>query len=165
MKKNPAHSRKQSGFTLIEILLVILIILILAIVVLVALRPAQRLRDARDARRGQDLNQLLTGIHQCIIDDDDSSVTDCVGTYVAGETYEIVANGVTTGCDDVCTGVTSDTHCLDLETTLSEYFFTLPSDPGGVATGHTEYTITVNSNGLVRLDACSAEGGTIAVAR
>ena len=91
----------KKGFTLIELLLVITIIIILALVVFVGLKPAQRLAEARDARRGSDVNQILTGVHECIIDDDNSSISNYIGNYVADETYEITS--VSSGCDDVCT--------------------------------------------------------------
>lgn len=140
------------------------ILAILLIVTLVALRPAERLADARDARRGVDVNQFLTGIHECVIDGD-TDLTTCLVTHTVGDVYEIVASGTTTGCDDVCTSVTSDTHCLALDNTLSDYFIELPADPGGVATGHTEYTVQVYSNGMTVIEACSAENNTIKVSR
>lgn len=157
--------KRNKGFTLIELLVVVAIIAILAIVVLVALKPAQRLADTRDARRGQDLNQILTAIHSCIVDNDTSTYSTCVGAHTAGQTYELVTGSTTTGCDDVCTGVTSDTHCMNIETTLDDYFIQIPKDPGTVASGHTEYQATVYANGMVVLEACSAEGGPILVSR
>jgi len=160
MKK--AHFFKK-GFTLIELLLVVTIIIILALVVFVGLKPAERLAQARDARRSSDVNEILTGIHECIIDDDNSSISDCIGSYTAGETYEIAS--ASAGCDDVCSNVTSDTHCLDLGSTLDDYFYKMPVDPSGVATGHTEYTVTVNSKGLVLVQSCSAETTAIETAR
>jgi len=161
----PAQKNKN-GFTLIEILLVIAIISILAIVVLVALKPAKRLADARDARRGQDINQILTGIHECVIDKKDSNnMPTCLGSTVVGNTYEIVSTGVISGCQSSCSGATSDSSCKPLDTTLSDYFITLPVDPGGVTTGHTGYSVTLYNNGMVVIDACKAENGTIKVSR
>jgi len=156
----------RDGFTLIEILLVIAIISILAIIILVALKPQKRLADARDARRAQDINQILTGIHECVIDNKDStSMPLCLGTYTVGNVYEIVNSGVTSGCQTVCTGATSDASCLPLNTALSDYFTDLPKDPKGVATGHTGYSIVVHSNNMTVIEACAAEGGTIKVSR
>lgn len=152
------------GFTLIELLIVITIIAILLIVSLVALKPAQRLADARDSRRATDLNQILTGIHSCIVDSD-SGLSTCLGSYTVGDTYEIVSGSTSTGCDDVCTGVTSDTHCLALDTTLTDYFTSLPTDPSTVTSGHTEYSIRILSNNMTVLESCSAEGGTMLISR
>lgn len=157
----------KKGFTLIEILLVIAILGIILVAVFAALNPAQRLADTRDARRWSDVNQLLTAIHECIIDDGTSSAaTNCVGTYTAGNTYEIVSGAVAAGCDDTCTGVTSDTSCLNWGTTLASYLASVPEDPSGTAAdGHTEYTVSVDANGLVTINACEGEGGTITVSR
>lgn len=159
-------SARKGGFTLIELVLVIGIISLLAIVVLAAIKPAQRLADARDARRAQDLNQILTAIHECAIDKKDTATMGtCLGSLTVGNTYEIVTGAITSGCQAKCTGATSDSSCLPLNTTLSDYFVNLPKDPGDVATGHTAYSVTLMSNGMTVLEACAAEGETIKVSR
>jgi prepilin-type N-terminal cleavage/methylation domain-containing protein len=159
--------KNNIGFTLIELVLVIAIISLLAIVALVAIRPAQRLADARDARRAQDINQVLSGIHQCVIDKKDTlTMGTCLGSLTVGNTYEIVtAAGITSGCQAKCTGATSDSSCLRLDATLADYFVTLPKDPGGVATSHTGYSVTLMSNGMTVIEACTAENMTIKVSR
>ena len=158
--------KDSKGFTLIELVLVIGIISLLAIVVLVAIKPAQRLADARDARRAQDLNQVLTAIHECAIDKKDTAtMTTCLGSLTVNNTYEIVTGNVTSGCQAKCTGATSDSSCLPLDTTLQDYFVTLPSDPRGVAASHSGYSVTLKSNGMTVLEACAAESGTIKVSR
>lgn len=158
--------KNADGFTLIELLIVIAIISILAIVILVGLKPAKRLADTRDARRAQDLNQILTGILSCAIDKkDNANMNTCLGTYNVGDTYEIVTTGTTTNCNSVCTSVTSATHCLPLDIKLTDYFTELPKDPGTVTSGHTNYSITIQSNNMVVLQACSAENGTIKISR
>ena len=68
--------RSESGFTLIELLLVIAIISILLVVVFAALNPATRLAESRNANRWSNVNQLLTAIHECIVDND-GSFTAC----------------------------------------------------------------------------------------
>lgn len=157
----------HGGFTLIELVLVIAIISLLSIVALVAIKPGQRLADARDARRAQDINQLLSGVHQCVLDKKDSITMDtCLGGPTVGDTYEIVTtSGITSGCQAKCTTATSDSSCLRLDATLTDYFLSLPSDPGGVVSGHTGYSISLRSNGMTVLEACAAENGTIKVSR
>lgn len=160
---------KNKGFTLIELLVVIVIISVLAVVVFVALNPVERFQDARDSRRWSDVNNVLTAVHECIVDND-GSFDDCLGIedtdWVDDTTYEIVSDA-TTGCDDVCTGAALDTSCLDLDSTtdMAKYLKELPTDPGGVTSGHTEYSITVDSNNIVTIASCSAENMSVSVSR
>jgi len=160
------HSQSSKGFTLIELLIVVTIMAVLAVVILVALKPAQRLAEARDARRGQDINQILTGIHQCSIDKrDDSTLSTCLGPNTTGDTYEIVTEAIATGCKTLCNNVTSNSNCMRLDTTLSDYFTTIPKDPNITTTGHTGYAVTKFANGMVVIDACGAEIGPIKVSQ
>jgi len=154
----------KKGFTLIEILVVIAILSIIAVVVFVALNPAQRFSDARDSRRVNDVNSILTAVHECIVDSGGDMAT-CVGAFTSGNTYEVVTGATATGCDDVCTGATGDTSCLVLDTTLGSYLKSIPTDPSGVASGHTEYSISIDANNLVTVAACSAEGTPIEASR
>ena len=152
----------RNGFTLIELLIVVAIMSVLAVVVLVAIKPVQRMADTRDARRGQDVNQILRGIHQCSIDKKDNvNMSTCLGSTVVGNTYEIVSGAVNSGCKTVCTGATSDSSCLALDTTLTDYFVTLPTDPSVTTAGHTGYALTRYNNGMVVIEACAAENGAI----
>lgn len=151
------------GFTLIEILLVVAILSILLVVVFAALNPATRLADTRNARRWNDVNQILTAIHECLVDNNGTYAT--CGVTADGTIREIVNTGTATGCDDVCTTgsgsvVAADTNCAPLQTQLVtnlSYLASLPTDPGGVANNHTEYTVQVSSAGIVTIDSCSAE--------
>jgi len=156
----------KNGFTLIELLIVVSIMAVLAIVVLVGLKPAQRMADARDARRGQDINQIVTGIMSCVIDKKDTAnLNTCLGTHTTGKTYEIVSGAITTGCNSVCIGVTGASDCLPLNTTLADYFIDIPKDPNNSVTGHTGYSLTAYTNGMVVVEACGAENGTMKVSR
>ncbi len=159
------------GFTLIEILLVVAILSILLVVVFAALNPATRLADTRNARRWNDVNQILTAIHECLVDED-GSYTAC-GLNNDGNEREIVNAAATTGCNTVCTAVAATGDCADLQTRLvnatspdNPYLGSLPVDPGGVATDHTEYMLTVSTGGIVTVKSCSAEGSeAISVSR
>lgn len=156
----------KNGFTLIELIIVISIISILAIVVLVGLKPSQRMADTRDARRAQDINQILTGVMSCAIDKkDDATLGTCLGSHTTGKTYEIVSGPITSGCNSVCAGVIGSADCLSLDTTLSNYFLSLPTDPKNSVVGHTGYSITPATNGMVVIEACAAENAVIKVSR
>lgn len=61
-------SRKNKGFTLIEVLVVIGIIAILAAIVLIAINPARQFAQARDTQRRSDVNAILNAISQNIAD-------------------------------------------------------------------------------------------------
>lgn len=152
----------KRGFTLIEILLVVSILSVILVVVFAALNPAQRLIDARNANRLNDVTQVLTAIHECIVDGETAEACSGVPT---GETHEIVnATWLVADntCNTVCTGATSDVSCTDLETALVSYLGALPKDPGGVATNHTEYSVT-NSAGIITVASCDSEGVTAGV--
>lgn len=157
----------NKGFTLVELLVVVSIMAILMIVVFVAIKPAKRLADTRDVRRAEDINQILTAIHVCAIDKRDNvAMSTCLGGYTAGNTYEIVSGtGITSGCQGVCPSATSDSSCLRLDATLTDYFVDLPKDPSISATGHTGYSVKIYSNGMTVLEACGAENGVIKVSR
>lgn len=150
------------GFTLIEILLVVAILSILLVVVFASLNPAQRLQDTRNARRWNDVNQVLTAIHECIVDND-GSLSTC-GITDDGTAREIVNGAIVTGCDAVCGVATSE--CEDLSGLVSSnYLASLPADPTAPATNHTSYTVT-STSGVISVASCGAEGGeSISVAR
>src|SRR3972149_10727287 len=71
---------RNNGFTLIELLLVIAIIAILATIVIVALNPVQRFADARNSRRWNDVNSILTAVHEYIVDNDGTLPTGVTST-------------------------------------------------------------------------------------
>ena len=134
----------QRGFTLIELLVVIAIISILAVTVFVALDPATRFADARNSRRWADVNNILTAVHECIVDNG-GSVAACAptsGTHVLG---------------------TGDT---DLSSSLSAYLKSMPQDPSTGTDADTGYSISVDSNNMVTITADDAENSeTVEVSR
>lgn len=151
---------KNKGFTLIELLVVIAIIAILAVVVFVALNPVQRFADARNSRRWSDVNSILTAIHEYIVDNDGALPTG-MSTGMA----QTQLGSATTGCDDDGCGAVA--ACLDLSTPLAPYLKSIPVDPllAGTST-ETHYSVEVDTNNIVTVTACDAEGGeTIQVSR
>jgi prepilin-type N-terminal cleavage/methylation domain-containing protein len=130
-------NNSKAGFTLIELLVVIAIIAILAVVVFVALDPVTRFADARNSRRWADVNNILTGVHECIVDND-GSLTTC----------GLTADGVS----DVLG--TSD---LDISTQMAPYLKTMPLDPSWGTTSDTGYSLVVDSNNIVTITADDAE--------
>ena len=145
--------RQQKGFTLMEILLVIGLLAVLAVVVFVALDPAKRFQDTRNARRTTDIQNILSAVH--------TYVNDTKGTFPAAITStEKQIGTATTGCA-VSTGgcaVAGATDCVDLSTALGSYLKSIPIDPNGTA-ALTGYSIVRDTNNMVTVRACNAEGG------
>ena len=146
----------RKGFTLIEVLIVVTVIALLSVSVFVALDPAKRVKDAKDSRRTTDVNSILTAVHEYIIDNKGALPTGLTTGMV-----EKQLGTAGTGCA-IATGgcsVAGATDCVDLATPLAKYLKTIPLDPDGTA-ALTKYTIIVDSNNIVTVKACAAEGGT-----
>lgn len=139
-----------------EILLVIGLLAVLAVVVFVALDPAKRFQDTRNARRTTDIQNILSAVH--------TYVNDTKGTFPAAiTTTEKQIGTATTGCARTGAGaggctVAGDTDCVDLGTALGSYLKSIPIDPTGTA-ALTGYSIVRDTNNMVTVRACNAEGG------
>ena len=152
----------KKGFTLIELLVVIAIIAILAVVVFVALDPATRFADARNSRRWNDVNNLLTATHECIVDNDGDLSLCGISTSLAATQLGTCASGGAT----LCAGAAA--ACLDLSgaTILGPYLASMPEDPSDGSAATTAYSIAVDSNNIVTIASCSAENAeTIQISR
>ena len=137
---------RQKGFTLIELLVVIAIIAILAVVVFVALDPAKRFADARDSRRWSAVNNILTAVHESIVDNG--------GTLPTGLSTSMSS-----------TELGSCATCVDLSTPLAAYLKSIPLDPSTGTATNTGYSIEVDANNIVTVTADDAEGATVQVSR
>jgi len=136
----PNIKKGTKGFTLIELLVVIAILAILATVVFVALDPATRFADARNSRRWNDVNSILTAVHECIVDND----------------------GILTTCGITDNAVHSlGTGDLDLSTPLTPYLKTIPQDPRTGTPAATGYTLEADTNNIITIAATAAENGAI----
>lgn len=148
MKTLPLN--KKSGFTLIELLVVIAIIAILAVTVFVALDPITRFADARNSRRWTDVNNYLTAVHQYIIDNKGALPTGLTTSMAETQLGTCGSGGAT-----LCSGAAA--ACVNLTTPLAKYLKSLPYDPEDGSAATTGYSVTVDSNNLVTIRACSAE--------
>lgn len=150
-----------SGFTLIEILLVIGIIAVLATVVIVALDPATRFKDARNSRRTADVGNISSAVAQYVI--------DSRGRFPAG--LDATERQIGTSVDScaIATGgcnVSGDSDCVDLTAALARYLKTIPLEPtNGIGQDHTHYSIILDTNNIVTVRACDAEGEEIFISR
>lgn len=117
---------KQSGFTLIEILVVIGLIAVLAAIVLIAINPARHFAEARNSQRVSNLETILNALGQNLADN--KGVSTCTGITAATTT--------------IGTGGTDLTNCL------SAYIPNgIPMDPASTSTTDTKYQISVDSTG------------------
>lgn len=159
--KNNSTSKKleklpfrYSGFTLIELLIVIVIISALATVVLVALNPVNRLQAARNARRTSDTDSIRTAINEFIVDKEtlpgipNDGVERQIGTGAGLASCTIATS--------VCN--VSATNCVDLTTPLAPYLKTIPLDPKTGSPSATGYTVSIDVNDNITVQACETEG-------
>jgi prepilin-type N-terminal cleavage/methylation domain-containing protein len=153
--------KKQQGFTLIELLIVMVIIAVLAVVVFVALNPVKRIKDAQDARRITDVETILTAIHEYIVDNKGN-----LPTGLSLGMAETQLGTASAGCA-VTTGGCSATPsaCISLATPLAKYLKSIPYDPSVGSSATTDYSVVVDSNGIVTVKACGAENTTISQSR
>jgi prepilin-type N-terminal cleavage/methylation domain-containing protein len=156
----PLADVKQKGFTLIELLIVIVIIAALAIVAFVALNPVKRIQDAANARRTTDSDSLRNAINDYLVDK---------GTLPLGlfpgmpETQIGTSNGTGVGAGNVscvntigsCNAVTQS--CVDLTTPLASYLKTIPTDPTIGSPSATGYSVSVDANNTVTVNACGTQ--------
>lgn len=152
---------KQSGFTLLEVLLVVAIIAILAGIVIIAINPGKNLGDSRNSQRSADVNTIINGVYQYSLDNNGGLPAAGTGVAISTTATEICATGTVT-----C-GTLVDLSAL---TASGKYLVSIPKDPqcgtGTVcAANGTGYKIAKDANGRLTVNAPSAENKTISVTK
>ena len=141
-------NKKQSGFTLIEILVVIGIIAILAAVVIVALNPARQFAQARNTQRTSNANTILNAVWQRMVDSRGVWDTDC-GLGAGNEV----------SLPDTLTGVGTDTGLINIAACIvPTYVSSMVLDPSTGTAEDTGYRIMEAADGgRITVDAPGAE--------
>ncbi|OGN03955.1 MAG: hypothetical protein A2831_00090 [Candidatus Yanofskybacteria bacterium RIFCSPHIGHO2_01_FULL_44_17] len=148
---------KQSGFTLIEILVVIGIIAILATIVLIAINPARQFAQARDTQRTSHVNSILNAIDQRIADS-----KGIFGGTSGGLTCTVIPAATASqqrlsilNDTSATTATTIGLGCL-----APTYMSTIPADPKAAAGTDTQYDLvveTITNGGRLTIDAPDTE--------
>lgn len=147
--KNKKINKNQSGFTLIEILVVIGLIALLAAVVIIAINPARQFAQGRNSQRVSNVNAILNAIGQNIADNKG------VFTCTAGAIPEAATEMKSTDGYDI-------RQCI-----VPTYISEIPVDPtDGVAWDeanyNTKYKVHQDTNG--RVTVCAPNGIEPAIA-
>ena len=147
--RNNTRTTKQKGFTLLEILLVVAAIGILAAIVIVAINPNRQLAKVRNSERQSEINTVLDGTYQYIIDNNGAFPSGLTGD---GTVYSIKREGASS-CDA--------TNSIALEDELvPDYLAEIPEDPQVddlSTTGCTGYTITRTSSDRITVASPNTE--------
>ncbi|MDO8482880.1 MAG: prepilin-type N-terminal cleavage/methylation domain-containing protein [bacterium] len=134
---NKKHS-KNSGFTLLEILLVVAAIGILTSIVIVAINPNKQLGVTRNAERQTDVNTILNAVYQYSIDNN-----GFIPSTITASTTEICAVG------GVCTGLID----LTVLSTNQVYLISLPVEPQKTNVNGIGYMVSKTANGRITVEA------------
>ncbi len=138
------YNKKQSGFTLIEVLVVIGIIAILAAVVIVAINPGRNFAQARNTQRWSNVNTILNAVWQRMAEGRGIWNSNCSGTTV---TLPAVSTPIGNGASS-----TNLEPCI-----VPTYVASMVMDPSIGTAADTGYDIVQNANGRITVSARGAE--------
>ena len=152
---NNNQKDSQSGFTLIEILVVIGLIAILAAIVIIAINPARQFAQGRNSQRTSNVNAILNAIGQ--------NMADNRGIFTCAAPIDATVRTVQEGAG---AGITDLRPCL-----VNTYMPELPFDPStgvntctdaacGAGTYDTDYTVQIVN---ARTQVCAPGGVETAI--
>ena len=153
----------QAGFTLLEVLLVVAVIAILAGIVIIAINPGKNLGDSRNSQRSADVNTIINGTYQYILDN--NGVLPAVGARSGAVAITATATEICNSTAVACTSLVD----LNILTTSGKYVVSVPKDPQcptGCNANGTGYRISRDVNSRLIVSAINPEQGkTISVTK
>ena len=142
--------KKQSGFTLIEILVVIGLIAILAAIVLIAINPARQFAQGRDSQRISNLNSILNAVGQ--------RMADNKGTFDGlNAANSIVCPAIPTTSTSTIVTTTPAAGEINLSCLVPTYLPSMPVDPSAGSGTNTKYSVRADTNGRIWVAATTTE--------
>lgn len=157
------QAKSQQGFTLLEVLLVVAVIAILAGIVIIAINPGKNLGDSRNSQRSADVNTIMNGTYQYILDN--NGVLPAVGARTGAVAISTTPTEICATAPVNCTGLVD----LAVLTASGKYLVSIPSDPQcptGCNANGTGYRISRDANNRLTVSAINPEQGkTISVTR
>ncbi len=155
---------KQSGFTLIEILVVMGIIAVLAAIVLIAINPARQFAQSRNTQRSSNVNAILNAIGQNLADN--KGTFNCSTGSIPGTTTAvpnpITSANVPSAAKRIAKVTPAGANDVDLSCLTPTYIAELPFDPSPSA-AHWTSTTDYDTEYYVVQDNSSTGGGRITV--
>lgn len=108
-----------------------------------------RFREARDARRITDIQKVTNALHQYVIDHQGALPPGIDGTQRQIGTATSDCALSTPYCS-----IQGDHDCIDLSEVLDPYLRDIPSDPGRGNNRRTHYSVRVDRNKALVVEAC-----------
>lgn len=143
--------QKQSGFTLVQLIMAISIIIVIGAATFYAENILQRKGNAKDAHRLQDLTSFSRAIE--LYEIDNGSLPSSLASANIGSGYKVVlcsSSGSLT-----CDGQTRDCLVVNDSDFIGKYIDSLPVDPEKTSTVDTGYYIT-RTGDIMTFGACSS---------
>ena len=144
--------KKQSAFTLMELIVVIAVLVIIASFVIVAVDPNKRIGNTNDSRRWSDITAIAKAIELYATDYGQLPADFSTSTVPVDTKVVLCSSSATLTCD----GQSKGCLLVDDEDFLGVYLSQLPVDPLKTATTDTGYYLTRNSNNTISIGACSS---------